>query len=161
PGHTIFLGLELRIFEDQYASDWNSNAAEWRLAERFLFGSIQKDLSPRLGIDLHAHIKRDHRSRRFVAVDDVRHPPAQASVAIFESMRAAGQLERYGSGSNVGVIFVDIDCSGRTDCKRSTHSRNNTRLRQLCGRTLTDQRRNRGGNRHRRLRSRSRAWDVC
>ena len=90
PGNAIPLGLELRVFEDQYASDWNSHAAQRRLTEGFLLNSIQENLSPGFGVNLKGYVERDHRSRRFIAVDDVRHLLAQIPMPVFQRLCPSG-----------------------------------------------------------------------
>src|SRR5438552_4415193 len=130
-GNAIRLRWECRILEDQHASDWNLNAAQWRLSQRLSHNTVQENVCPGFGIDLDGRLKGDHRFGGFVAIDDVRQPLSETAMTVLERVRSRRYLQRDWRRSEVCLIHVDFHRSRRANRKSSTGGKDNRLVDQL------------------------------
>src|SRR5262245_4018622 len=79
-GHPVPLRLKFRVLENQHAADWNTDAAQWCLSQRFSLRPIDIDIRPRLGVDRKTHIKCYRCPRRLIAGDHMSNRSPQSAV---------------------------------------------------------------------------------
>ena len=98
-GDAILLGLKLRILKTQYSADGDPDVTEWRiLSEILTLSPLLENFCPRFRVDPDAHVKGNHRFRRFIAIDHKkRHKLAQASMTVFQCLPSSRQLSETGA----------------------------------------------------------------